>query len=62
LIGNTIGKIKPPHDIYANYYQKAYNMGARIGSNSWGSKNGSYIVECAETDRFVYENKVKITI
>ena len=43
--GLTSGKIKPPKDIYAKYFQLAFEtMGARISSNSWGSKNGSYIV------------------
>ena len=42
--GLTTGKIKPPKDIYGRYYELAYNtMGARISSNSWGSRNGSYI-------------------
>jgi hypothetical protein len=42
--GLTSGKIKPPKDIYSKYYQLAYaSMGARISSNSWGAKNGSYI-------------------
>lgn len=35
---------------------KSYDSGARLSSNSWGARNGSYIVECAETDRFVYDN------
>jgi hypothetical protein len=43
--GLTPGKIRPPRDIYAKYYQLAFDtMGARISSNSWGARNGSYIV------------------
>jgi hypothetical protein len=32
-------------DIYNLYYKKAFEqMGARISSNSWGARNGSYIM------------------
>lgn len=42
--GLSAGKIKPPKDIYGQYFQLAYEtMNARISSNSWGSKNGTYI-------------------
>jgi len=41
----TPGKTRPPRDIYAKYYQLAFDaMGARISSNSWDARNGSYIV------------------
>ncbi|HET9912177.1 MAG TPA: S8 family serine peptidase, partial [Anaerolineales bacterium] len=39
-------------------YQQAYNAGARIHSNSWGSAvAGDYTVDSANTDSFVWTNR-----
>jgi len=39
-------------------YQQAYNAGARIHSNSWGSSvAGDYTVDSANTDTFVWNNR-----
>lgn len=45
-----------PEDL-RNMYQQAYNDGARIHSNSWGSSlAGEYTVNSANTDDFVWNN------
>ena len=39
-------------------YQQAYNSGARIHSNSWGSAlAGDYTLDSANTDQFVWTNR-----
>lgn len=39
-------------------YQQAYNAGARIHSNSWGSAAaGDYTVDSANTDSFIWTNR-----
>ncbi len=39
-------------------YQQAYNAGARIHSNSWGSSQaGVYTANSAQTDQFVWTNR-----
>ena len=39
-------------------YQQAYNSGARIHSNSWGSAlAGDYTLDSANTDQFVWNNR-----
>ena len=45
-----------PGDLH-NLYQQAYNDGARIHSNSWGSAQaGVYTVDSANTDDFIWDN------
>lgn len=46
-----------PDDLH-NLFQQAYNAGARIHSNSWGSAvAGDYTVDSANADDFVWDNK-----
>lgn len=46
-----------PSDI-RTLFQQAYNAGARIHSNSWGSDvKGDYTLDSANTDSFVWTNK-----
>ncbi len=43
-----------------NYFGRAYSRtGARLMSNSWGARHGRYIMEAAETDRFVWDHPVR---
>ncbi len=45
-----------PDDLH-DLYQQAYNAGARIHSNSWGSDvAGDYTQDSADTDDFVWDN------
>ncbi len=45
-----------PDDLH-DLYQQAYNAGARIHSNSWGSDvSGDYTQDSADTDDFVWDN------
>jgi serine protease AprX len=45
-----------PDDL-RNLYQQAYNAGARIHSNSWGSSQaGVYTLDSANTDDFIWDN------
>lgn len=44
-------------DDMTNLYQPAYNAGARIHSNSWGSDAaGAYTADSATTDTFIWNN------
>jgi hypothetical protein len=45
-----------PFDMDRGYYQRAYNVGARISSNSWGGDGLSYSDECLQTDTFVWNH------
>ncbi len=46
-----------PDDL-RNLYQQAYNAGARIHSNSWGSAAaGDYTADSANTDSFIWTNR-----
>ncbi len=45
-----------PDDLHS-LYQQAYNDGARIHSNSWGSSlAGEYTIDSANTDDFIWDN------
>ena len=52
--GKTRTKIKTPHSITAGFFLPSYAAGARLSSNSWGARNGSYIRESRDMDAFVY--------
>jgi hypothetical protein len=43
-------------DDYDDFFGPAYDEGARIHSNSWGSPEESYDLESRMVDKFVYEN------
>ena len=44
-------------DNLTNLYQPAYNAGARVHSNSWGSSvAGDYTADSATTDQFIWNN------
>lgn len=55
--GRTRTKIKTPHNITAGFFLPSHAAGARISSNSWGARNGSYIRESRDMDAFVYAYK-----
>ena len=45
-----------PDDL-RDLFQQAYNVGARVHSNSWGGDaNGDYTLDSADTDDFVWDN------
>ena len=52
--GKTRTKIKTPRNITAGFFLPSHAAGARISSNSWGARNGSYIRESRDMDAFVY--------
>jgi serine protease AprX len=42
----------------SNLYQQAYNAGARVHANSWGSAQaGTYTANSVTTDQFIWNNK-----
>ena len=48
-----------PSDL-GELYDQAYDWGARIHNNSWGTDNvgqGVYTTQCQQTDRFVWEHR-----
>ena len=53
--GRTRTKIKTPHNITAGFFEPSHAAGARISSNSWGARNGSYIRESRDMDAFVWK-------
>ena len=52
--GRTRTKIKTPRNITAGFFLPSHAAGARVSSNSWGARNGSYIRESRDMDAFVY--------
>lgn len=56
LFGNGYYLLGIPADLHS-LYQQAYDAGARIHSNSWGSNaNGDYTQDSADTDDFIWDN------
>ena len=56
--GRTRTKIRTPRDLTRGFFQPSYDVGARISSNSWGARNGSYIRESRDMDHFVWTHPV----
>ena len=48
--------VGPPLDLYANYFPVAWDDGARISTNSWGSGQSDYSSHCEDVDRYVWDN------
>ncbi|MBN2541942.1 S8 family serine peptidase [bacterium] len=46
-----------PLNLYTDYFPWAYNAGARIHSNSWGSTLSDYSTDAQNCDRFMWNNK-----
>ena len=46
-----------PDDLVEDYYEWAYQAGARIHTNSWGDDSNEYTLITAETDEFVFKNQ-----
>lgn len=56
LLNNALGLTLPTH--LQDLFQEAYNAGARIHNNSWGSSTPStYTINSLDVDEFVYANK-----
>lgn len=49
--------LDPPYDLERGYFQKAYEAGSRINSNSWGGEGSLYTTECQQCDNFAWNNK-----
>ena len=57
-VGETGKKLlKIPESLYENYFSHAYDIGARIFSNSWGTRENIYDAWSRDTDRFSFENQ-----
>ena len=52
--GRTHTKIRTPKDLTSGFFAPSYDLGARVSSNSWGARNGSYIRESRDLDAFVW--------
>jgi hypothetical protein len=48
--------LETPADLGSGYFKKAYELGSRISSNSWGGENVDYSTECRQIDDFVWKN------
>eukprot|EP00967_Tisochrysis_lutea_P124319 scaffold207774_cov15-Tisochrysis_lutea.AAC.1 len=46
-----------PADLNKNYFPFAYEEGARVHSDSWGSTQSAYDSLASEVDRFLWENQ-----
>jgi len=56
LYADAYGLIGLPDDLHS-LFQQAYNAGARIHTNSWGSAvAGEYTLDSANTDDFIWDN------
>jgi len=57
-IGDAGGALSVPGDLNT-LYQPAFSGGARVSSHSWGntSGNGTYTLNCRNTDMFMWNNK-----
>jgi len=51
------GAIVVPGDIGADYYRAAYDVGARVHSDSWGSPTTDYDYMASEVDAFTFKRQ-----
>ena len=51
--------ISTPEDLATRYYNHAYDVGARVHSDSWGSGSTSYDYMAAQVDLFTWQNQVE---
>lgn len=56
FISCLLGMLSVPSDISV-IYQDAYNDGARVHTNSWGSTDNTYDAMATQTDTFMWDNK-----
>jgi serine protease AprX len=56
--GNAAGALSVPTDMKTNVFEPAYNQGARIFSNSWGSSApyNYYDARAKNIDQYVYDS------
>ena len=50
--------ISTPEDLADSYFSFAYNVGARVHSDSWGSAATSYDYMASQVDLFVWQHQV----
>ena len=48
-----------PEDLATRYFSYAFDVGARVHSDSWGSASTSYDYLAAQVDMFTWINQVK---
>jgi subtilisin family serine protease len=53
--GNDNGGLSVPNNYYYQLFRPAYDNGARISSNSWGSAVYDYDYKSAMTDEYIYD-------
>lgn len=56
-IGKTGKDLLLVPGLYDDVFPAAYGAGARIHTNSWGSRYQACGIECYDIDRFTWENK-----
>ena len=57
-LGGGDGNIATPEDLASQYYGFAYDVGARVHSDSWGSASTSYDYMAAQVDLFTWQHQV----
>mmetsp|Transcript_27215 Transcript_27215/g.70074 ORF Transcript_27215/g.70074 Transcript_27215/m.70074 type:complete len:1426 (+) Transcript_27215:1145-5422(+) len=57
LASGRINGVVTPADLNKNYFPFAYEEGARVHSDSWGSTQSAYDSLASEVDRFLWENQ-----
>ena len=60
-IGDSDGQLWTAPSV-TDIFQVAYNVGARVHSNSWGAENDECDAECVEVDKYQYDNPNFLTI
>jgi hypothetical protein len=53
----TNSELQTPRDLASGYLSKAYELGSRISSNSWGSEGKYYSTESFQVDDFIWKNQ-----
>ena len=57
-LGSGNGGISTPEDLSSQYYGYAYDVGARVHSDSWGTASTSYDYMAAQVDLFTWQHQV----
>lgn len=60
LAGSNADKIYTPQDLSSDYFNYAYDVGARVHSDSWGSSSTSYDYLAAQVDLFTWQQPVRL--
>lgn len=61
MFSPLVGGLSVPSDV-RELFDQAFNQGARIHSNSWGSSSNAYDISAAQTDEYIWRNPTLVIL